>query len=158
MAKKEKGKDEPAMAKARAVFKASGLSLVDLGRRMGYPEETARQSAWQFMKTSDPRVSMLRKFADAMGVPLDELTPKRKRMSRKLETELSDCGCEMDPKMFRDLVAERHVTMHPAWTEDELACHPDEAKEFCGVIRSEVGAIVPDHVILRTLINARKAH
>jgi transcriptional regulator with XRE-family HTH domain len=158
MAKKEKGKDEPAMAKARAVFKASGLSLVDLGRRMGYPEETARQSAWQFMKTSDPRVSMLRKFAEAMGVRLDELTPKGKRVTRKLETELSASDCAMDPKMFRDLVAERHAIMHPAWSEDDLTCHPDEAKAFCGVIRQEAGAEIPDNVILRTLLNARKGH
>src|SRR5437868_1704267 len=106
----KKGKDEPAMAKVRALFKESGLSLVELGRRMGYPEETARQSAWQFMKTNDPRMSMLRKFAEAMGISLDQLTPRGKRMSRKLETELEECGCEMSPDAFRDLLEERKAT------------------------------------------------
>lgn len=41
---------------------------------MGYSAETARKSAWQFIsKTSDPRLSMLRKFADAAGVPIIDL-------------------------------------------------------------------------------------
>jgi hypothetical protein len=35
---------------------------------MGHPPETARQSAWQFMRTNAPRVSMLKRFAKAMGV------------------------------------------------------------------------------------------
>lgn len=110
------------------------------------------------MKTGDPRVSVLQKFADAMGASFDELGGKGKRMARKLETELNECGCSMDAKMFRDLVVERHGTMHRSWTEDDLVCHPDEAKAFCQAIRSEVGAEVPDPVILRTLLNARKAH
>lgn len=79
-------------------------------------------------------------------------------MARKLETELREYGCAMDAKMFRDLVVERHSAMHPSWTEDDLVCHPDEAKVFCQTIRVEVGAEVPDYVILRTLLNARKAH
>ena len=79
-------------------------------------------------------------------------------MARKLETELRGCGCSMDADMFRDLVVERHTTMHPAWTEDELTCHPDDAKRFCEPVRGEVGSPVPDHVILRTLLNARKGH
>lgn len=156
MAKKQK--DDPAMAKARALFGESGLSLVELGRRMGYPEAIARQSAWQFMKTNDPRMSTLRKFAEALGIALDELTPRRKRMSRKLESELEECRCRLSPSEFRALLVERHATMHPAWSEDELTCHPDEAKVFCGVIRTEVSCNVPDHVILRTLLNTRKGH
>jgi transcriptional regulator with XRE-family HTH domain len=152
------GKDDPAMAKVRTLFAESGLSLVELGRRMGYPEMTARQSAWQFMQSNDPRVSMLRKFADAMHISLDDLTPRRRRMSRKLETELEDAKCGMDARMFRELVVERHAVMHPSWTEDDLVCHPDDAKAFCGTIRSEVSADIPDHVILKALINARKAH
>jgi hypothetical protein len=103
-------------------------------------------------------VSVLQKFTDAVGVSFDELGHKGKRMARRLETELKECGCSMDAKMFRDLVEERHSTMHRSWTEDDLVCHPDEAKVFCQVIRNEVGAEVPDHVILRTLLNARKAH
>jgi hypothetical protein len=79
-------------------------------------------------------------------------------MARKLETELAEAGSDMDPKMFTELLEERHAAMHPNWTVDDLVCHPDEAKAYCEQIRSEVGAPVPDDVILRRLMNARKAH
>jgi hypothetical protein len=55
----------------------------DLGLKMGYPEESARKSAWQFMaKTGDPRLSMLHRFAVALEVPLADLIedpPAKKR-------------------------------------------------------------------------------
>ncbi|HJT76220.1 MAG TPA: helix-turn-helix transcriptional regulator [Gemmataceae bacterium] len=70
-------REDPAMVKVRAWFEASGLSLHDLGLRMGYPPETARQSAWQFMKSGDPRISMLRKFAAAAGFSVEELVGER---------------------------------------------------------------------------------
>jgi transcriptional regulator with XRE-family HTH domain len=66
---------DPAMTRARALFQQSGLTLDELGQRMGYAGDTARKSAWQFLnKTADPRLSMLRKFAEAIGVSLDGLT------------------------------------------------------------------------------------
>jgi transcriptional regulator with XRE-family HTH domain len=71
--------EDPVMAEVRAWFEASGLSLLDLGLKMGYPPETARQSAWQFMKSGDPRISMLRKFAAAAEMPVEELVNKKKR-------------------------------------------------------------------------------
>jgi hypothetical protein len=41
---------------------------------MGYPPDSARKSAWQFLnKTNDSRLSMLRKFAGAIGVKLSAL-------------------------------------------------------------------------------------
>jgi transcriptional regulator with XRE-family HTH domain len=62
------------MDRARIAFDKSGLSLDELGQRMGYSGETARKSAWQFLnKTTDPRLSMLMKFADALGVPVVDL-------------------------------------------------------------------------------------
>ena len=69
----ENKNDDPAMTKVRAKLKKSKLSLIDLGLKMGYPSETARQSAWQFMKTADPRISMLRRFAKAMEIDVTEL-------------------------------------------------------------------------------------
>jgi transcriptional regulator with XRE-family HTH domain len=68
-----KAKDDPAMKKVRALFDKSGLTLQGLGEKMGYTSEFARQAAFQFMKSSDPRISMLRKAAGALGVELKEL-------------------------------------------------------------------------------------
>ena len=62
------------MERARERFDKSGLSLDELGERMGYPKQSARKSAWQFLyKTNDPRLSMLRRYAQAMGVSVSRL-------------------------------------------------------------------------------------
>jgi transcriptional regulator with XRE-family HTH domain len=67
-------KTKVAMERARLIFKKSGLSFHELGQRMGYSGDPARKSAWQFlMKTTDPRLSMLEKFAEAMNVSLGDL-------------------------------------------------------------------------------------
>jgi transcriptional regulator with XRE-family HTH domain len=63
------------MEAVRARFEKSKLTLEELGTKMGYPPATARMSAWQFInKTNDPRLSMLRKFAAAIGIKLSALT------------------------------------------------------------------------------------
>jgi hypothetical protein len=56
------------------VFTASGKTYDELGLAMGYKADTARKSAWQFVaRTADPRLSMLIKFAKAMGIDPREL-------------------------------------------------------------------------------------
>jgi hypothetical protein len=41
---------------------------------MGYNPATARKSAWQFLrKTADPRLSMLKKIADALELDIKDL-------------------------------------------------------------------------------------
>ena len=63
-----------AMNRARLLFKKSGLSLDELGQRMGYSGDPARKGAWQFLrKTSDPRLSTLERFAEAINVSLSDL-------------------------------------------------------------------------------------
>ena len=65
----KKNRLETVMKKAQLLFDKSGLSLDELGRKMGADEKTARQTAWQFLKkTTDPRLSMLFRFAEALGV------------------------------------------------------------------------------------------
>lgn len=62
------------MDRARRLFERSGLSLEELGQRMGYSGDTARKAAWQFLnKTIDPRLSMLQKFADALSLSLSDV-------------------------------------------------------------------------------------
>ena len=67
-------KTQTAMDRAQLLFEKSGLSLDELGQRMGYSGEPARKSAWQFLrKTTDPRLSMLERFAEAIKVSLVDL-------------------------------------------------------------------------------------
>lgn len=69
-------RDEPAMAKVRELWskkQADGWTQQQLGEAMGYPAESARKSVHQFLKSSDPRLSMLRRFAKAVGVKLSTL-------------------------------------------------------------------------------------
>jgi len=67
-------REDPVMNEARRRFEASGMSLEALGVKMGYPRQSARKSAWQFLNgTSDPRLSMLRKFAAAIRVKVSTL-------------------------------------------------------------------------------------
>lgn len=61
------------MKKVAALFEKSGKTMDALGQDMGYSPAVARKAVWQFLKTKDPRVSMLRKFAAAMGIDLREL-------------------------------------------------------------------------------------
>jgi transcriptional regulator with XRE-family HTH domain len=69
--------DDPAMERVRELFEQSKLTLDELGARMGYQGETARASAWQFVRrTKDPRLSMLRRFAAAVGVSMRDLFPE----------------------------------------------------------------------------------
>jgi len=75
---------DPAIRKAVELFQASGKTLDELGIAMGYEGDVARKAAWQFLnKTSDPRLSMLRRFAKAMDVPLSELIDENKRSRSK---------------------------------------------------------------------------
>ena len=75
MAKKPDS-DEPAMARVRELWerkRAEGWTQQRLGEAMGYPEESARKSVSQFLKSRDPQVSMLRRFAKAVGVAVTRL-------------------------------------------------------------------------------------
>jgi transcriptional regulator with XRE-family HTH domain len=74
--------EDPVMSKVRSLFDKSGLSLHDLGIKMECSPESARQSVWQFMKTSDPHISVLRRFARALDVPLADLLDEKKSRSK----------------------------------------------------------------------------
>ena len=56
------------MSRCREAYMNTSLTLDDLGTRMGYPPASARKSAWQFLNnTTDPRLSMLLRFGEAVG-------------------------------------------------------------------------------------------
>lgn len=73
MAKRIAKREDPAMVVVRRLVKKAGLTQQQLGEGMGYPKASARKSVWQFMKTSDPSISTLRRFAKAMGVKVADL-------------------------------------------------------------------------------------
>lgn len=62
--------DDPVMDAVRKRFEESGLTLQALGEKMGYAPGGARQAVSQFLKSGDPQISMLRRFAEAMGISL----------------------------------------------------------------------------------------
>lgn len=65
---------DPVMDEIRELFLQSSMTLDELGRAMGYTGATARKAAWQFVyQTNDPRLSMLRRFARAMGLTADRI-------------------------------------------------------------------------------------
>lgn len=64
---------DPSMERVNRWYKASGLTQQELGEKMGFPVAIARQSAWQFLQGKDPRISTLRRFAEASGIELAEL-------------------------------------------------------------------------------------
>jgi len=74
---------DKAMLRVRQLFEKSGFTLDELGQKMGYAGDMARKASWQFLnKTADPRLSMLRRFAQAIGIPVAELLYDEKRNGR----------------------------------------------------------------------------
>jgi transcriptional regulator with XRE-family HTH domain len=74
---------DPAITKARELFEASGKTLEEVGLAMGFAPAVARKSVWQLLnKIDDPKVSTLRKFADAIGVPISDLFPAPKKRGK----------------------------------------------------------------------------
>jgi transcriptional regulator with XRE-family HTH domain len=79
------GKDvDSSVLKARELFVASGKTLDEVGVAMGCDTATARKSVWQLLnKVSDPKISTLRKFAAALGVPMSAFFPDEKKSPSK---------------------------------------------------------------------------
>jgi hypothetical protein len=77
-------------------------------------------------------------------------------MAIKLKDELEAAGYEGSPADFRRLVRDTFSHFHTKWTDEELLFHPTSAMLFCGAIMQQAGVAVPEHIILRTLVNTRK--
>jgi transcriptional regulator with XRE-family HTH domain len=71
---------DPVILKARELFAESGRTLDDVGLAMGFNPDVARKSVWQLLnKIDDPKLSTLRKFAAALGVPMSEFFEEKKK-------------------------------------------------------------------------------
>ena len=64
---------DPVMESVRERVALSGKTQQQIGEAMGYPPASARQAVSQFLKSGDPQISMLRRFAEAMGITLGTL-------------------------------------------------------------------------------------
>jgi transcriptional regulator with XRE-family HTH domain len=70
-------------AKVRAWLESAGISQHELGTQMGYSEDVARKAVWQFLRSKDPRIGMLRRFATAAGIPIEELVTGAKATAKR---------------------------------------------------------------------------
>ena len=50
---------------------------------VGYNDDVARKAVWQFLRSKDPRIGMLRRFAAAADMPIEELIVGPKAGKRK---------------------------------------------------------------------------
>jgi hypothetical protein len=75
---------------------------------------------------------------------------------RSVDAELRSVGALPNRDEFSILVDDLRMTLYPHWSQDELACHPHDAMQFCEIVRSRVSAPVPDHLIMRVMLNRRK--
>ena len=65
--------EDPSMRKVAKLFQASGLTLQELGDKMGYQPASRPAGCGAFLKSGDPQISMLRRFAKAVGVKVESL-------------------------------------------------------------------------------------
>src|SRR5262245_33191841 len=65
------------MEKVKAIHDKSGMTLQALGEAMGFDPSIARQSAYQFLRSTDPRISSLRRFAKAHKVRIEKLVSEK---------------------------------------------------------------------------------
>lgn len=66
-------KDDPVMQAVRERVKRAGMTYQEIGEKMGYSPSSARQAVSQFLRSGDPQIGMLRRFAGAMGISLRTL-------------------------------------------------------------------------------------
>lgn len=65
--------EDPAMKRVLKLYEDSGMTQQELGEKMGYGAASARQAVSQFLKSGDPQISMLRRFAKAVGVKIETI-------------------------------------------------------------------------------------
>ena len=61
------------MVKVRELVAQTKITQQELGLRMGYPPESARQSVSLFLKRTNPTIRVLVRFANAMKVKIEDL-------------------------------------------------------------------------------------
>lgn len=74
----------------------------------------------------------------------------------KLQERLTEHGSTLSPDEFRGILIDTMFRHYGGWSLDELLCRPDESISYCGEVRKQVAASLPEELILKTLLNIRK--
>ena len=69
----KKKHNDPVMDEVRKRLEKSGMTYQALGEKMGYSSSSARQAVSQFLRSGDPQIGMLRRFAEAIGISVKSL-------------------------------------------------------------------------------------
>lgn len=76
----------------------------------------------------------------------------------RLEKQLQACGYSGDPEVFRSLLPELLGQLFPGATDEDVLCSPREkAIPYCEAVRARCACGLSDTLILKTLLNTRKA-
>lgn len=75
----------------------------------------------------------------------------------QLSTELIAYGIAETPAAFRDRLIDKLCKSFPGRSIDSVVCCPRDALRYCEMIRKDVTSNPPDVVILKTLMNIRRA-
>jgi hypothetical protein len=79
------------------------------------------------------------------------------RMTR-LDRQLAGCGFAGDAEAFRITLVELLVGLFPGCTDEDVLCEPiNKAIPYCEAVRAKFDCSFPDRLILKTLLNTRKA-
>ena len=143
-------------------------------------EDQTQADSWNAHGRTDANANRMVHFIIAHDVPLpgnvqvtmviDAFTAEMARLFSNLHALFSDkrgqrvnmdealrsAGSVLTRSQFYDLVEGLRVKLHPYWSQDELACHPHDALQFCEIVRRQVNAPLPDNLIMKAMLNRRK--
>jgi transcriptional regulator with XRE-family HTH domain len=126
-------------------FEMAGLSLQEFGQRMGYGQQTARKSAWQFLNaTADPRLSMIEKAASALGCSIGDLvSPLSVAASHPdLAAAIADHYLAVASDVARGITRDEAIKLLTRGTDSVLNGQAPEVKKLWDRWRIRTGQIL----------------
>jgi hypothetical protein len=125
-------------------------------------DDPSRQEDLQITMVIDDLNDEMAGLYSSLTTSLQQVSARVRRLRTRprrlnIEAELRAAGCDLTRSGFYDLVDEIRQTLYPDWSQDELACHPHDAQQFCTIVRSRVSAPIPDNVIMKAMLNRHKS-
>ncbi len=76
----------------------------------------------------------------------------------RLTKALKQCGFQGEPDEIRTIILEQFQSLFPGETYEDVLFHPStKALALCDAVRRHFRVDFPEDLVLRTLINSRKA-